>query len=121
MSEILKNPEKKIQNNQAARLKGLFSDKKEGFTFEIVPILGISNSKHTKNITDVSPLYSKWVARHKKLANEMKLMKQFCKANGIYGAESHIQGFSGYVCEILAVNYGSFLSVMKTQQNGKRR
>ena len=113
MSEILKNPEKKIQNNQAARLKGLFSDKKEGFTFEIVPILGISNSKQAKNITDVSPLHSKWVARHKKLANEMKLMKQFCKANGIYGAESHIQGFSGYVCEILAVNYGSFLSVMK--------
>lgn len=114
LSEILeKILKRKFKIIRLHGSRDYFQIKKEGFTFEIVPILGISNSKQAKNITDVSPLHSKWVARHKKLANEMKLMKQLCKANGIYGAESHIQGFSGYVCEILAVNYGSFLSVMK--------
>ncbi|HLC50311.1 MAG TPA: nucleotidyltransferase domain-containing protein [Candidatus Nanoarchaeia archaeon] len=114
LSDILeKTLKKKFKITRLHGSRDYFQIKKEGFTFEIVPILGISNSKQARNITDVSPLHSKWVARHKKLANEMKLMKQFCKAGNIYGAESHIQGFSGYVCEILAVYYGSFLNVMK--------
>ena len=43
----------------------------------------------------------------------MKLTKQFAQAQNVYGAESHIKGFSGYVCEILTVYYGSFLNLMK--------
>ena len=90
-----------------------FQIRQGNFTFEIVPILKIQKAEQAKNITDVSPLHSRWVLRHKKLANDMKLAKQFCQAQNAYGAESYIRGFSGYVCEILTVYYGSFLSLIR--------
>ena len=115
LSDILeKILRKKFRN--LARIHGsrdYFQIKESKFTFEIIPILKISKAEQAKNITDVSPLHSKWVGKHKKLINEMKLTKQFCQANNVYGAESYIRGFSGYICEILTVYYGSFLGLMK--------
>ena len=102
--------------NKIIRLHGsrdYFQIKQNNFTFEIVPILDIKRAEQAKNITDVSPLHSKWVTKHRKLANEMKLTKQFCQAQNVYGAESYIRGFSGYVCEILTVYYGSFLNLAR--------
>ncbi|MDP6548308.1 MAG: CCA tRNA nucleotidyltransferase [Candidatus Woesearchaeota archaeon] len=91
------------------------------FTFEIVPILDIKKAEQAKNITDVSPLHSDFVRKHKKLANEIRLAKQFFKAGKVYGAESYIRGFSGYVCEILTVNYGSFLNLIKSASKWKEK
>lgn len=89
-----------------------FQVKENGFTFEIVPILKISKAEDAGNITDVSLLHSKWVVSQIKkkpsLADEIRLVKKFCKANNVYGAESYISGFSGYICEILTIYYGSF-------------
>jgi len=42
------------------------------------------------------------------------LAKAFCYANGAYGAESYVQGFSGYGLELLIAHYGSFLKFIKT-------
>jgi tRNA nucleotidyltransferase (CCA-adding enzyme) len=90
-----------------------------GFIFEIIPILKIKKSSEAKNITDVSPLHSKWINKkikekgRKSLGDEIRLLKQFCKSARVYGAESYIKGLSGYVCEILTVYYGSFLRVIR--------
>jgi len=89
------------------------------FTFEIVPILEIKKSEEAKNITDVSPLHSNFVLKHKKLIDDIRLTKQFFKAAKVYGAESYIRGFSGYVCEIMTIHYGSFLKLIKTLSNMK--
>ena len=110
LEKILK---KKFRN--VARLHGsrdYFQIKQGKFTFEIIPILKIKKAEQAKNITDVSPLHSKWVSKYMPLVNEMKLTKQFCQAQNVYGAESYIRGFSGYICEILTVHYGSFLNLM---------
>ncbi len=123
LSDILEKILKKKFKN-VSRLHGsrdYFQIKQNQFTFEIVPILKIQKAEQADNITDVSPLHSKWVLRHKKLINEIKLTKQFCQAQNVYGAESYIRGFSGYICEILAVYYGSFLNLIKNaaKWNGK--
>ncbi len=115
ISDILERVLKKIFK-KVTRLHGsrdYFQLKEGGFTFEIIPILDIKKAEQAKNITDVSPLHAKWVLRHKKLQNDMRILKQFCKANGVYGAESYIMGFSGYICEILTVRYGSFLKLVR--------
>lgn len=115
LSDILEKILKKKFKN-VIRLHGsrdYFQLKQGNFTFEIVPILKIKKAEQAKNITDVSPLHSRWVAKHKKLITEMRLSKQFCQAQNVYGAESYIRGFSGYVCEILIAYYGSFLSLVK--------
>ena len=84
---------------------------------EVIPILKIAKAELAKNITDVSPLHSVWVNKHTtKLKNDIRLTKQFLKANNMYGAESHIMGLSGYVVEILIAHYGSFEKLLKASQ-----
>jgi len=139
LSDILEKALKRIFK-RVARLHGsrdYFQLKAGGSTFEIIPILDIKKAEQAKNITDVSPLHAKWVLKsvkikdfqdtknakrflvHKNLRDEMRLVKQFCKANGVYGAESHIMGFSGYICEILSVYYGSFLKLVRSAAKWK--
>ncbi|MBI2668600.1 CCA tRNA nucleotidyltransferase [Candidatus Woesearchaeota archaeon] len=97
-----------------------FQLKFEGLNFEIVPIMKISKATQAKNITDISPLHSLWVNKNtKKSKEDILLAKQFCKANGMYGAESYITGFSGYVLEILIAHYGSFEKLLKASLNWK--
>ena len=92
------------------------------FFFEIIPILKISKAEQAVNITDVSLLHAKWVnAKAKKLKDEIRLAKQFCRAQQVYGAESYIGGFSGYVLEILIVNYGSFNKLLQASAQWKNK
>ncbi len=94
-----------------------YEDKKNAMLFELVPILCIKKANEAVNITDVSPMHVTYVkaklARKKKLGDEIRLAKAFCYAHGCYGAESHIQAFSGYALELLVIHYGSFLSFVR--------
>ena len=113
---------KKIKN--VVRIHGsrdYFQIKQNQFTFEIVPILKIKKAEQAKNITDVSPLHSKWVKKHKKIIDEIRLTKQFCQSQNVYGAESYIMGFSGYVCEIITIYYGSFLNLVKNASRWNKK
>ncbi|MEM3690175.1 MAG: hypothetical protein QXZ40_00390, partial [Candidatus Micrarchaeia archaeon] len=40
-------------------------------------------------------------------------LKQFLKRLGVYGAELKVEGFSGYLCELLIIKYGSFIELLK--------
>ena len=94
-----------------------FSFKKKGFNIEMVPVLNIKNPKQAKNITDFSPLHVSWMKKQIKkkpeLISEIRVAKQFFKANKLYGAESYIQGFSAHVIEILVVYHSSFQKLIK--------
>ena len=58
-------------------------------------------------------MHSQWVNKQgKTVKDDIRLAKQFCKANGLYGAESYIGGFSGYILEILTIYYGSFKALL---------
>ncbi|MFH1506375.1 MAG: CCA tRNA nucleotidyltransferase [archaeon] len=85
---------------------------KDKLVFEIVPVLKINDYKKALNVTDMSPLHVFYVEKHLRekpeLAEDIRLAKQFCKANKVYGAESYIKGFSGHVLDILIIYYGSF-------------
>jgi tRNA nucleotidyltransferase (CCA-adding enzyme) len=47
------------------------------------------------------------------------LLKQFLTVNGIYGADTKTQGFSGYVCELLIIHYKKFLDALKAVDSWK--
>src|SRR3989344_302840 len=121
LADILEKRLKKCFG-RIARLHGsrdYFQIRAKKFTVEIIPILDVRNAKMAKNITDMSPLHAEWVLKHKKLRDEIRLAKQFCKAAGAYGAESYLQVFSGYVCEILTIHYGGFLKLIKAAAKWK--
>ncbi|MDO8556583.1 MAG: CCA tRNA nucleotidyltransferase [Nanoarchaeota archaeon] len=84
-----------------------------GYTIEFIPILNITTAKQAKNITDISQLHVTYVNKHQKLKQDIRTAKAFMKAAGIYGAESYIQGFSGYLVELLTIHYKGFNNLIK--------
>ncbi len=82
--------------------------------FEIVPVIKIFSPSEAKNVTDCSPLHASFIKRHiqkhSRLADEIRLAKQFCKSAGVYGAESYIRGFSAHSIDLLIIFYGSFIN-----------
>ena len=122
LSDILEYALKKSFKN-VERIRGsrdYFQIRVYGLNFEIVPVLKIKNAKDAKNITDVSPMHIAWVKKNiGKLNNDVRLLKRFCKAQCVYGAESYIKGFSGYVTEILIIYYKGFENLVKNAVNWK--
>ncbi len=113
LKKFLKSKFKKIEVVHGSR--DYYHIQENGISFEIVPVLNIRKSSQAENIMDFSPLHVKFVKRktNKKLQKEIRLLKLFLKANGLYGAESYIKGFSGYVAELLIIYYKSFDKLVK--------
>ncbi len=81
------------------------------FFIELIPVKKIKTPKEAENITDMSYSHVKYINRKiksPKILDEIRIAKAFCYANNCYGAESYIQGFSGYALELLIYYYGSF-------------
>ncbi|MBI4451304.1 nucleotidyltransferase domain-containing protein [Candidatus Woesearchaeota archaeon] len=90
--------------------------------FEIVPVRDIKRPADALNVTDFSPWHVAWVnTRGKKLKDDIRVAKKFCKAHRVYGAESYIHGFSGHVIDILVIHYGGFLKLMKAAAKWKSK
>ncbi len=69
-----------------------------------------------KSAADRSPFHTKFMEKSltAKMRNEVKVLKMFLKSNGIYGAEIAKQGFSGYVSEVLILEFRSFENLIKS-------
>ena len=113
LEKILIKSFKKVERIHGSR--DYFQIVFDNINFEIVPVFDIKNSSEARNVTDVSVLHSRWVRENtdEKLKDSIRLTKQFCKAQGVYGAETYIKGFSGYVLEILTIYYGGFNNLLK--------
>lgn len=90
--------------------------------FEIIPVTKINKPQEERNVTDLSYFHVDYIRRKiKGLENEVRLAKKFFKANKVYGAETYVQGFSGYSLELLIIHYGSFLKMIKELSKVKER
>jgi len=121
LSDILQKALRSFKTERMHGSRDYFRIKQGDFTIEVVPILKITKADQALNITDVSPLHTKWVKSHTTAAlrDDIRLAKQFFKAHGLYGAESYIKGFSGYTLEILTIHYGGFLKLLRASQKWK--
>jgi tRNA nucleotidyltransferase (CCA-adding enzyme) len=98
-------------------LRGYYKEYKT----EIVPCYKIEKASQKLSAVDRTPLHTKYVKKHlkEKQKQEVRLLKQFLKGIGCYGAEAEIEGFSGYLCEILIIKYGTFQQLIKNATNWK--
>lgn len=109
--EIFKKFEGKWEIDYAEHpyVKGRLGD----FDVEIVPCY---SGKAIKSSVDRTPFHTKYVSGKLKgkpeLSGDVRLLKQFMTGVGVYGAEAKVQGFSGYLAEILTIQYGSFKKVL---------
>ncbi|MFT4326704.1 MAG: nucleotidyltransferase domain-containing protein [Candidatus Woesearchaeota archaeon] len=91
--------------------------------FELVPVLQIKDAKDAQNIMDMSPFHVDWIKKNstKKQQQDIRLLKQFMKAQRVYGAESFVKGFSGHVTDLLIIHYGSFDKALKAISSWKKQ
>jgi tRNA nucleotidyltransferase (CCA-adding enzyme) len=82
---------------------------------DIVPCYELKLGEKIKSAVDRTPFHVRYLEKHlqKKMSDEVRLLKRICYANKIYGADAKTEGFSGYICELLIIKYGSFLNLLK--------
>jgi tRNA nucleotidyltransferase (CCA-adding enzyme) len=86
----------------------------DGFEVDLVPAFGVQSAAEIKSAVDRTPFHNSYVlSRIKGLEDEVLLLKQFMRGIGVYGSELKTLGFSGYLVELLVINYGSFVEVLK--------
>ena len=115
--EILKGYETLVRYAEHPYLEGFVN----GVRVNIVPCFNVK-PRHWISAADRSPYHTEYVKNHLKeeLKSEVRLLKKFIKAIGVYGAEVKTRGFSGYVCEVLILKYGSFLNTLEAFSDLKR-
>jgi len=86
----------------------------EGSEIDIVPSYKIEDISERLTSVDRSPLHTRYVNSRMtgQQKDDVRLLKRFLKAMGVYGAEGRIRGFSGYMCELLIIRHGSFTELL---------
>lgn len=93
-----------------------------GLILEIIPVLKIAKPSQEKNVTDLSYFHVAYVQKKaRKLEDDIRLAKTFCKAQHVYGAESYVNGFSGYALECLIIHYKGFMNFLKALSKVKEQ
>jgi tRNA nucleotidyltransferase (CCA-adding enzyme) len=94
----------------------------EGRRIDLVPAYKISDASERISAVDRSVLHTDFVRKSLKAGQtgDVLLLKQFLKSNGLYGAEIKIAGFSGYLCELMIINYGSFEKLLRRAAKWKK-
>jgi tRNA nucleotidyltransferase (CCA-adding enzyme) len=87
----------------------------EGFRVDLVPCFDIKDPSKLKSAVDRTPHHQRYVREYltPELADQVLLLKQFVRGIGVYGAEARVQGFSGYLCELMVLSRGSFEKLLE--------
>ncbi len=69
-----------------------------------------------KSAADRSPFHTQFMKKSltSKMRNEVRVLKIFLKSNRIYGSEIAKRGFSGYISEVLILEFGNFENLIKS-------
>lgn len=119
LSDLLERALKKWKHERIHGSRDYFWIR-DGLRYEIVPVLDIKKPDQAENVTDFSPLHVAWVNKNgKKLKDDIRLAKKFCKGASCYGAESYIRGFSGHVVDILTIYSKGFIPLLKSATKWK--
>jgi len=88
----------------------------------VVPCYSVKGGEWI-SATDRTPFHTDYVKPllDERMGEEVRLLKRFMKGVAVYGAEIKVGGFSGYLCELLVLNYGSFVEVLRHAENWKER
>jgi tRNA nucleotidyltransferase (CCA-adding enzyme) len=87
----------------------------QGFQVDLVPCYKLLNALHIKSAVDRTPFHTEYILSNLRLEqhDQVRLLKQFMKGIGVYGADAKVCGFSGYLAELLILRYGDFATMVK--------
>jgi tRNA nucleotidyltransferase (CCA-adding enzyme) len=82
----------------------------DGYAVDLVPCYAVADATAIQSAVDRTPFHTRYLESRldEALASEVRLTKQFLKGIGVYGSDLRTRGFSGYLTELLVVEYGGF-------------
>ncbi|WP_256391916.1 CCA tRNA nucleotidyltransferase [Natronoarchaeum rubrum] len=87
----------------------------EGFDVDLVPCYDVNDAAAIRSAVDRTPFHTEYVAARldDDLAADVRLAKQFLTGIGAYGSDLRTRGFSGYLTELLVLEYGGFRELVE--------
>jgi len=81
----------------------------DGFDVDLVPCYDVASAREIESAVDRTPFHTAYLRERltPDLAAEARLLKQFCTGVGVYGSDLRTRGFSGYLIELLVLEFGS--------------
>jgi tRNA nucleotidyltransferase (CCA-adding enzyme) len=86
----------------------------DGFRVDAVPGFAITDPSHPLSPVDRTPFHQAYLAERETpaIVSEVRLTKQFLRTLGVYGSEAKTEGFSGYLVELLVLEFGSLRGLL---------
>ena len=80
----------------------------DGFAIDLVPCYAVDNATAIRSAVDRTPFHTQYIDARldDDLARDIRVFKRFLKGIGAYGSDLRTEGFSGYLAELLVVEYG---------------
>ncbi|WP_336345348.1 CCA tRNA nucleotidyltransferase [Halalkalicoccus ordinarius] len=82
----------------------------DGFDVDLVPCYRVERATEARSAVDRTPFHTRYVEREitDELAADVRVLKGFLVACGIYGSDLRTEGFSGYLTELLVLEFDGF-------------
>jgi len=80
----------------------------EGIGVDLVPCYAVESASDIRSAVDRTPFHSAYLEERltPDLVDEVRVFKQLLKGVGVYGSDLRTRGFSGYLTELLVLEYG---------------
>ncbi|NHN48297.1 CCA tRNA nucleotidyltransferase [Halostella sp. JP-L12] len=87
----------------------------EGFDVDLVPCYDVADATRIQSAVDRTPFHTQYLRERldDESAADVRLAKQFLKGIGAYGSDLRTRGFSGYLTELLVLEYGGFRALLE--------
>lgn len=85
-----------------------------GFDVDCVPCYAVEDATEIRSAVDRTPFHTAYLeGRIDPLADDVRIAKAFLSAIGAYGSNLRTRGFSGYLTELLVLEYGGFRQLIE--------
>lgn len=87
----------------------------DSFDIDLVPCYDVDDPGDIKSAVDRTPFHAQYINERldAELARDVRLTKQFFSGIGVYGSDLRTRGFSGYLTELLVLEYGGFRALIE--------
>ena len=110
---VLTNPTTKYAEHPY--LRGQF----EGFAVDAVPGFAVDDPSQPISPVDRTPFHQQYLSSRESPEHvvQIRLAKQFLRTLGVYGSEARTEGFSGYLLELLILEFGSLRGLLQAARS----
>lgn len=87
----------------------------DGFAIDLVPCYAVDNATAIRSAVDRTPFHTQYIDARldDDLARDIRVFKRFLKGIDAYGSDLRTEGFSGYLAELLVVEYGGIKPLLQ--------